>query len=278
MKFKMRKIIRKLVEIKITWQILNFFYQFFYRFKFEKELIKIEIKSKELNIKEDILKKKFSSLIVRGGPFKGLIYPDFIAFGSAMYPKLLGCYESELNFIFERFLKKDYHSIVDIGCAEGYYAVGIAMRKPNANVYAYDIDEKAIAACKRMATLNKVEKNIKLGSFCTSETLLNMEFGEKSLIISDCEGYEKELFNRKVAEHLKNCDLIIELHDLYSEIITPTIIDAFNQTHNLDFVYSKNTFVKMQELDLIEDLTEDQILNFFVERNGIMVWAVITPK
>ena len=29
---------------------------------------------------------------------------------------------------------------------------------------------------------------------------------------------------------------------------------------------------------LIGDLTEDQILNFFVERNGIMRWAIITPK
>jgi hypothetical protein len=34
----------------------------------------------------------------------------------------------------------------------------------------------------------------------------------------------------------------------------------------------------MRALNLIGDLTDDQILNFFVERNGIMRWAIITPK
>jgi hypothetical protein len=274
----MRKIIRKLVENKMTWKILNFFYRVFYRFQFEKELIQIEIKQKAMFEKEAVLKKKFSNLTVADGPFKGMIYPDFIAYGSAMYPKLLGCYESELNPSLESFLKTDYHSIVDIGCAEGYYAVGVAMRQPNALVYAYDIDVKAMEACEKMAKLNKAEKNMRFGTFCSPETLIGMDFEKKSLIFSDCEGYEMDLFTPEVVKNLKNCDLIIELHDLYTEKISPSIIDAFSASHHIKLVYSENTFIKMRALNLIGDLTDDQILNFFVERNGIMRWAIITPK
>jgi len=274
----MRKIIRKLVENKMIWKILNFFYRVFYRFQFEKELIQIEIKQKAMFEKEAVLKKKFSNLTVADGPFKGMIYPDFIAYGSAMYPKLLGCYESELNPSLESLLKTDYHSIVDIGCAEGYYAVGVAMRQPNAMVYAYDIDVKAMEACEKMAKLNKAEKNMRFGTFCSPETLIGMDFEKKSLIFSDCEGYEMDLFTPDVVKNLKNCDLIIELHDLYTEKISPSIINAFSASHQIKLVYSENTFIKMRALNLIGDLTDDQILNFFVERNGIMRWAIITPK
>ena len=48
----MRKIIRKLVEIKLTWEIINFLYKVFYRFKFEKNLIEIEKKRFLLSQKE----------------------------------------------------------------------------------------------------------------------------------------------------------------------------------------------------------------------------------
>ena len=273
-----QKLRRKLVENYLTWSILNSLFKLLNRFQFEKKLIQIEIKQKVMAEKEAILKIKFSNLTVADGPFKGMVYPDFIAYGSAMYPKLLGCYESELNSLLESFLKTDYHSIVDIGCAEGYYAVGVAMRQPNAIVYAYDIDVKAMEACEKMAKLNKAEKNMRFGTFCSPETLIGMDFEKKSLIFSDCEGYEMELFTADVVKNLKNCDLIIELHDLYTEKISPTIFDAFSASHHIKLVYSENTFMKMRALNLIGDLKEDQILNFFLERNGIMRWAIITPK
>jgi len=152
------------------------------------------------------------------------------------------------------------------------------MRQPNALVYAYDIDVKAMESCEKMAKLNKAEKNMHFGTFCSPETLIGMDFEKKSLIFSDCEGYEMDLFTPDVVKNLKNCDLIIELHDLYTEKISPTIFDAFSASHHIKLVYSENTFMKMRALNLIGELTEDLILNFFLERNGIMRWAIITPK
>jgi hypothetical protein len=274
----MRKLIRKLVENKFTWNILNFFYRIFYRFKFEKDLIGIEERNKEKARKEKRLKEKFSDLVVRYGPFKGMRYPDFIAMGSAMYPKLLGSYECELNDSVEELARNNYSTIVDIGCAEGYFAVGMAMRLPSATVYAFDINKEAINACKKLAETNKVFERVRFGEFCSAETLKNFDFKGRGLIICDCEGYEVELFPKETVTNLRSCDVLIEMHDLYNEKITPTIEKNFSATHDIRYVYSQNTFKKLDKHNLRGDLTDQEVLDFFTERNGIMTWAVITPK
>jgi len=272
------KFIRFLVLSPFTAWFFNALYKLAYRFKFEKDLIKLENSRNQLRILEEPLRKRFSDLKVLNGPFKGMRYPDFIAHGSAMYPKLLGSYESELYADLENLIKNDYKTIIDVGCAEGYYAVGLAMRKPNAIVYAYDVDKLAIEACKKMAQFNKVEGKVKFEYFCSPETLINFDLAERSLIICDCEGYERELFTQEVVANLKNTDVLIELHDLYDERISMTIINVFKNTHNLKCVYSESTFKRLNDLGLKDDLTEEQIQKFFVERNGVMMWAILTPK
>lgn len=274
----MRAIIRPLVQFPPTWFVLKFFYKVFNRFKFEKDLIKIEADRAIMQAKEAPLRKAYSDLIVKDGPFKGMKYPDFIAFGSAMYPKLHGCYEAEINPELEKLLKNDYANIIDVGCAEGYYAVGLAMRKPNAIVYAYDINEEALAACKKMAILNKVDNHIRFETFCSPDTLSKFDFSKRSLVLCDCEGYEMELFTKEAVNNLKNCDVLVEMHDLYNERISPTVEAAFANTHNATEIYSQNTFKKMAQLGMRGSLTDDQVQTFFTERNGIMKWVVFTPK
>jgi methylase of polypeptide subunit release factors len=86
--------------------------------------------------------------------------------GSALLPKLPGSYESEVHAALEMLLKQDYSTIVDIGCAEGYYAVGLALRLPNARICALDTDSRARDSCAEMARLNCVDGRIQIGSFC----------------------------------------------------------------------------------------------------------------
>ena len=273
----MRKIIRKLVTIELSWKFLQFFYNLFYRFKFEKDLIQIEIKNNEMAQREAVLKKKFSSLTVAVGLFKGMVYPDFTAYGSAIFPKLLGTYESELYFEVEQLLKNNYKYIIDIGCAEGFYAVGTARLSPSSIILAYDINEKAISFCKQMAQLNNVS-NIKFGDFCSQDTLRELDFGNKSLIICDCEGYEKELFDKNISSSLKKCDILIELHDLYDETISPSILKEFSSTHDAKFIYSENTFEKIRKINALKDVSDNDVKAFFNERTGIMRWVILTSK
>src|SRR5687768_17261507 len=65
-------------------------------------------------------------LEVLTGPFAGMKYP-YASNGSAVFPKLLGTYESEISELFRYERLKRYRTFIDIGCAEGYYLVGVAM-------------------------------------------------------------------------------------------------------------------------------------------------------
>jgi hypothetical protein len=76
----------------------------------------------------------FPTLRVAGGPFQGLHYPHRRSVGSAPLPKLLGSYESELHAALEQLLTEEHETVVDIGCAEGYYAVGLGLRLSKAEI------------------------------------------------------------------------------------------------------------------------------------------------
>jgi hypothetical protein len=81
-------------------------------------------------------------LEVTGGPFAGLRYvPRYVSWSVDLIPKLLGTYEQELHPVIERWLNAGFDTFVDVGSAEGYYAVGLARGVEGARVHAFDIQE-----------------------------------------------------------------------------------------------------------------------------------------
>ena len=93
--------------------------------------------------------------IVQSGPFTGMwlaretSWPDAV-----LAPLLLGTYEQELHTDLEREIARLSQMpscmVANVGCAEGYYAVGLAGRLPNATVHAVDINDE----CLRIASAN----------------------------------------------------------------------------------------------------------------------------
>ena len=220
------KAIRFLFRYNFFWKLSQPIIKFAENLKHQKYWT--DRRSTDKYIKQHILKTP----VVKNGFFKGMVYPDFLAAGSAIYPKFIGSYEYELTPIFEQIIKEKYDLIIDVGCAEGYYAVGLAMLMPNAKVIAYDTDPRARALCKQIAILNKAEAGIVFEGGVTADELGNIDFSnKKTLIISDCEGYEKELFTINNIEHLKSCDVLIETHDLFDLSISPYLLNLFKKTH-----------------------------------------------
>ena len=96
------------------------------------------------------------------GPFKGMKYIKK-SNSSALLPKLLGTYEQELHQVIEQIISEEYQNIADIGCAEGYYAVGFAYKsrnRPGFQVYAYDINKDALQNLTKLSSLNSVSDKI----------------------------------------------------------------------------------------------------------------------
>ena len=226
--------------------------------------------------------KNISDLVIRHGPFQGMQYPEKCSVGSALFPKLLGSYEAELHQIIDTCINKEYANIIDIGCAEGYYAVGMATRIPGSTIYAYDINPHALNLTNTMFSINDIDQDrFFVGSLCDEQTLMSLPLDKKSLIISDCEGYEKYLFTNKSIDFLSSHDLLIEVHDIFDIEISSYLSGLFKDTHNLTIVYSIDDIQKAKTYDYSEIngydlLTKKTLLE--EGRESIMEWFYLESK
>ena len=100
--------------------------------------------------------------VVMAGPLKGM---DFLAQSAegCHIAKLLGCYEQPLHFAIEEAIAAEYPQILNIGCAEGYYAVGMARRMPHTRVHAFDLNANAREICAELAQKNGVAGQVTIG-------------------------------------------------------------------------------------------------------------------
>lgn len=174
---------------------------------------------------------------VIAGPFNGMRYGAH-AFCGGYAPKLLGCYEAELHGVLTEALGRNYEVIVDIGAAEGYYAVGFARRFPQAQVFAFEIDQQAQSFCEEMIALNEVTDRVHLAGACTVDSLRSLPL-RSALLICDCEGGEFDLLRPDVVPDLASCDLLVEMHDHIDARITPTLLERFARTHDVALVDSR---------------------------------------
>lgn len=223
----------------------------------------------------------FPDFTVENGPFKGLRYPPTGSYGSVLLPKLLGSYESELHPVLEELLANEYSAIVDIGCAEGYYAVGLGIRLAQADVYAFDTDSRARRLCGELATANGINGRLHVDGFCDKTTLTSLALGRKALIVSDCEGYERSLFTSEIAAVLAKDDLIIEAHDFIDIEISSQLRSAFATTHRIRSIKSTDDIEKAHtyqygKLNGYDNKTRRLILA--ERRPAIMEWLVMTSK
>lgn len=228
-----------------------------------------------------ITQRLMPDLTVRHGPFAGMRYPEPTALGSALFPKLLGSYERELADVLAVACDQPYSEVVDIGCAEGYYAIGFAMRFPRASIWAFDIDQRATALCQRMATLNGVADRFVVGSACSAETLAALPLTTRPLIICDCEGYEAALFADAPTAALRRSALLIESHDFIDITISSRLRQCFGASHVITIIPSIDDIKKAQTYIYEElapyDLRTRRLL-LGEHRPAIMEWLWMTPR
>ncbi len=190
--------------------------------------------------------KKLDSTVCYG-PFKGMKYIKR-SYSSALLPKLLGTYERELHKVIEQIISTGYQNIVDIGCAEGYYAVGFACKCRNTagfHVYAYDINKDALQNLMELSALNSVSDKITIGErFGYNDFELFKD--KRTLIFCDIEGDELTLLDPAKAHSLLNYDLLVEIHDGNDEagIIKTRLTNRFKQTHLIQLIKYTSRSVK----------------------------------
>jgi hypothetical protein len=196
-------------------------------------------------------------LTVSGGPFAGLIYPD--ASATSLIPKLLGVYERELHGALERAVAAAPEHIVNVGAADGYYAVGLARRCPAATVVAFEADAGQRDLLARVAAANGVDLRVE----GAAQRLPDLPAG-RVLVVMDCEGCERSLLD---PGPLAAATIIVELHDFIAP--ADELIAGFERSHEVTVV-ATGAQPPGRGSRLALALSE--------YRPGPMRWAVMIPR
>jgi hypothetical protein len=169
------------------------------------------------------------NLFVLNGPFKGMQYIKSST-GSQLLPKIIGSYEEPIFDILSQIQHENYSEIIDVGCAEGYYAVGLKMMFPDVRVVACDINQVARNSCADLASLNGVR--LEIVNSITGDDLLNY-CEKRMLLFVDIEGSEIELLTQNLAKKIVKADIICEVHDFLKPDIGSNLIKRFSDTHTI---------------------------------------------
>lgn len=168
---------------------------------------------------------------VLAGPFKGMNY-DVGAAEGAWAARLLGVYESSLTPVFESVIARGYPQILDVGCAEGYYAVGLALRMPESRVFAHDTDPKARALAGRLAAANGVADRVILGGEIGHRDF-DLCRRLRTFVLCDIEGAEDALLDPVAAPGLCFADILVEVHEGMKPGLMDRIAARFAATHRV---------------------------------------------
>jgi hypothetical protein len=229
-----------------------------------------------------VLRRLGRPVRVAQGPFRGLRYIT-TAHHSALLPKVLGTYECELGPAIEAICRAGCARIIDIGAAEGYYAVGMAARNPNAEVVAFETNPSARYYLRLLARRNSVADRVRVLGGCDLDALDRaLAGGHRSAVICDCEGAEDVLLRPDRIEPLRRALVLVETHDgLETEAgilegITRRLRERFAPTHAVRLIASRAR--SHDDLPPGSRLSRADAEEALTENRGRAQWLFMTPR
>ena len=223
-------------------------------------------------------KLRFLSGNVERGPFVGMAYLPRNSGATYVLPKLLGTYELELSESVERFVKHNVRSIVVIGAAEGYFAVGLARRLAKAKVIAFEGATKLRDLLASHASLNSVRDRIEIKGFCAISDLVNLQVTPQCLVICDVEGAERELMEPQRVQFLRDAIVIVEVHEdlTDSNELCHLIEGRFRSTHSVQHILPAARL--RSGLPAFPNFDEWEFAELMYERSlSAQGWLVLVP-
>ena len=206
------------------------------------ELLGASPTSHQLNLALRLLAKWRANLIenthalrsgrtIKHGPFQGMDYSVPASEGGGA-PRLMGIYEASLAPVMDDIIASNPSVVIDIGCAEGYYAVGLARRLHNATIWARDTDARARQKCRNLAARNGVADRVEVGGTMTHADF-DICLRHPSVVICDIEGGEGDLLDPVAAPGLYGADILVECHPNVDRDIIGKLKERFRLSHDV---------------------------------------------
>ena len=211
------------------------------------------------------------------GPFSGLKISNIAWWGHYdKASKILGLYEATV--LQEINQSSGYETFVDIGAADGYYALGVIHRGIAKTATCFERSSIGRSAIKRNAAINGLIDKIQVMGQADVNTLSKLDLRHGALVLIDIEGFEYELLSAKIIEKFLTCKLIIELHPFLvnGERLEIDLVNRLKKHFKLRFLYDhvRDT----TNTQMINELTSDERSLILSEgRQKQMRWLVATP-
>lgn len=235
-----------------------------------------------------IIKQMTSSTIV-SGPFAGVKLGHYNIWGDDdISSKLLGTYEHTIHHYINHITQSGvkYAAIINIGCADGYYIMGMHKHFPDARFYGIDINNTAKSALKANAVLNNMKDDML--SFDTNTDNLQdivslyVNNMQHVLIICDCEGAEINILDPTSCPSLtsKFVTILVECHDQFNNMITPMLTSRFAPSHDIFRAQEPCTSPFPSSIpQLLATFTVSDMTMLLNENRGVpMHWLFIKAK
>jgi release factor glutamine methyltransferase len=149
--------------------------------------------------------------------------------------------------------KRQNIKILDIGTGSGCIAISLAKNLPNAQVFAIDVSEEALATAKKNAILNDVQVTfIERNILKTSN--LEQEF---DIIVSNppyVRNLEKEEIKKNVLEHEPHLALFVEDHDALIFYRKIAELAQKNLSNSGQLYFEINQYLGKEMIDLLEGM------------------------
>lgn len=216
---------------------------------------------------------------VTNGPFKGLtlVEPSWNAHAA----KMIGVYEREIYSCLEVVRQGEGWTVINIGAADGYYAVGMAMWQAVSKVIAFEMDANSRRLLGENARRNKVADKVVVEGACTPEKFeaLLRTTARDVFVFCDVEGYEKVLLDPVLHRSLARCQILVEVHDVIEPGVGAILRDRFANTHAIHRIDPEPR--KRAEF-MMETKWTSLLKDFFIEsaigdqRPGGIYWLMMT--
>lgn len=217
---------------------------------------------------------------VIAGPFAGMTFPS--GWRGAVAPAyLLGLYEREIHGFLTGLSSVPLDRIVNVGAAEGYYAVGLARMWPQARVSAFEAGAEARERMRAVAARNGVADRIDAGGFCAApEFAQALAAGTRPFVVMDIEGGEDELLRIDRFPALARAHVLVETHDHVVPGGCARIEREFAATHHVQTIWS----VRREAADLprrFPRILHKWLLHVGSDQRGApgqQAWVCLSPR
>ena len=221
---------------------------------------------------------KKHNFIVQNGIFKNLKLYHHISWGKGdIASKIYGFYENKIQ---EKLKDLKKPILIDIGAADGFFAIGSLKSKICDFCYAFEETKKSRENLYITAEINDVKNNISIMGEVNKDNFFSLLPSEidfsKTIILCDIEGGEFNFFTDEILKKIRYSNIIIEIHNNKYNLEID-FLERVKRYFDVSIIIDNDkNFENILELHHLNDI--DRNLIICEGRSYIGKWWHLSPK